>query len=300
MKKIFKIFSILALTSLLFSCADGLDESKDVNSSVSRGVVDSSLPKVEDGYLRINTLATNADNLWIWNDFDPSATAECKEWNDVTGGYKSKTGKNGDFVYFDVKLIDAPQQVGFIVRKGSTKLSGEADVIYLFAAKYNEIFLKKGSGTIYIDAACTKTPSGLASAKITDEFKITAEISGITLTKENTKIFKSDKTTEIEISSIISKTIQVSESLKEVGTVYVQYTDSNGTDMRIANFDSALIDKWFSEVDISKFGYKDGVFTTWAPLASTAKVLLFAKAEDAVSGDTYQVAAEIPMRLMFL
>ena len=295
MKKIFKIFSILALTSLLFSCADGLDESKNVNSSVSSGVVDSSLPKVEDGYLRINTLATEADNLWIWNDFDPSATAECKEWNAVPGGYKSITGRNGDFVYFDVKLIDAPQQVGFIVRKGSTKLSGESDIIYLFPAKYNEIFLKKGSGTIYIDAACTKTPSGLASAKITDEFKITAEISGITLTEDNTKIFKSDKTTEIKISSIISKTITVSESLKEAGTVYVQYTDSNGTDMRIANFDSALIDEWFSEVDISKFGYKDGVFTTWAPLASTAKVLLFAKAEDAVSGDSYQVAAEIPM-----
>lgn len=294
MKKIFKIFSILALTSLLFSCADGLDESENRISTGSRAAVDSSLKSVEQGYLRINTLATNADNLWIWNDFDPSATAECKEWNDVTGGYKSKTGKNGDFVYFDVKLIDAPQQVGFIVRKGSTKLSGEADVIYLFPAKYNEIFLKKGSGTIYIDAACTKTPSGLASAKITDEFKITAEISGITLTKDNTKIFKSDKTTEIEISSIISKTIQVSESLKEVGTVYVQYTDSNGTDMRIANFDSALIDKWFSEVDISKFGYKDGVFTTWAPLASTANVLLFAEAKDALS-DTYTVAAEIPM-----
>ena len=98
MKKIFKIFSILALTSLLFSCADGLDESKNVNSSVSSGVVDSSLPKVEDGYLRINTLATEADNLWIWNDFDPSATAECKEWNAVPGGYKSITGRNGDFV----------------------------------------------------------------------------------------------------------------------------------------------------------------------------------------------------------
>ena len=174
MKKIFKIFSILALTSLLFSCADGLDENESRISTGSRAAVDSSLKSVEQGYLRINTLATNADNLWIWNDFDPSATAECKEWNDVTGGYKSKTGKNGDFVYFDVKLIDAPQQVGFIVRKGSTKLSGESDIIYLFPAKYNEIFLKKGSGTIYIDAACTKTPSGLESAKITDEFKITA------------------------------------------------------------------------------------------------------------------------------
>ena len=50
MKKIFKIFSILALTALLFSCADGLTESENKTSQFSRGTVDSSLPKVEDGY----------------------------------------------------------------------------------------------------------------------------------------------------------------------------------------------------------------------------------------------------------
>ena len=294
MKKIFKIFSILALTSLLFSCADGLTESENKTSQFSRGTVDSSLPKVEDGYLRINTLSTTADNIWIWNDFDSEALSECVDWNTIPGGFP-KTGKNGDFVYFDIKLIDAPQQVGFIIRKGSSKLSGESDIIFLFPGKYNEIYLKDGSGTIYINPECTKTPSGLASAVITGDNKIKTTVSGITLTKENTKILKADGT-EIQISSISSSIITVSESLKEAGTVYVQYEDALGKDERIANFDSSLIDEWFGNADVSTFGYKNGVFKTWAPFASDVKVLLFAEAEDAVSGNSYKLAAEpIPM-----
>ena len=294
MKKIFKIFSILALTSLLFSCADGLTESENKTSQFSRGAIDSSLPKVEEGYLRINTLSTTADNIWIWNDFDSEALSECVDFNTIPGGFP-KTGKNGDFVYFDIKLIDAPQQVGFIIRKGSSKLSGESDIIFLFPGKYNEIYLKNGSGTIYIDPECTKTPSGLASAVITGENKIKATVSGITLTTNNTKILKSDKKTEINISSISANVITVSESLKEAGTVYVQYEDALGTDERIANFDSSLIDEWFGNADVSTFGYKNGVFKTWAPFASDVKVLLFAEAKDAVSGNSYKVAETIPM-----
>ena len=293
MKKLFKIFSILALTSLLFSCADGLTESENKTSQFSRGAIDSSLKAVEDGYLRINTLSTTADNIWIWNDFDPDALSECVNFNTIPGGFP-KTGKNGDFVYFDIKLIDAPQQVGFIIRKGSSKLSGESDIIFLFPGKYNEIYLKDGSGTIYINPECTKTPSGLASAVITGENKIKATVSDITLTTENTKILKSDKTTEIKISSISANVITVSESLKEAGTVYVQYKDTLGTDERIANFDSSLIDEWFGNVDVSTFGYKNGVFKTWAPFASDVKVLLFAEAKDVLS-DSYKVAETIPM-----
>lgn len=296
MKKIIVIFSVLLAGITLFSCANGMDEigtRKSSRNAESGYATDNTISPVADGYLRINTLSTTADNLWIWNDFDPSATAECTSWNDATGGYKSNKGKNGDFVYFDIKLSDAPQQVGFIVRKGTTKLSGDADIIYLFPAKYKEIFLKNGSGKIYIDSACTKEPAGLASALITGEHKITATISGITLSGDNVKVFKSDKTTEIK-STVASNVITVEDSLKEVGTVYVRYTDEIGTDERIANFDSSLVDEWFADVDISKLGYKDGGFTTWAPFASTAKVLLFADAEK-TSGDDYEVATEIPM-----
>lgn len=302
MKRTTGLIAALFASALIFSCANGLDSGAENTAKNSREAaktnnVDETLQKVAKGYLRINTLSETADNLWIWNDFDPSATAECKDWNTKPGGFKI-TGKNGDFKYADIKLLDAPQQVGFIVRdKDNNKLSGKEDIIYLFPAKYNEIFLKAGGGTIYIDSNFKTEPSGFASAMITSENTISATIKGITLSKENTKVFEADGTTEIEITSISGSEISVSKSLKETGTVYVQYSDEKGTDKRVANFDPKLIDEWFDvgKEEIETFGYKKGVFTTWAPLSSSAKVLLFENADDAVSGTGYKVAAEIPM-----
>lgn len=302
MKRTTGLIAALFACALIFSCANGLDSGEENTAKNSREAaktnnVDKTLPKVAKGYLRINTLSETADNLWIWNDFDPSATAECKDWNTIPGGFKI-TGKNGDFKYADIKLLDAPQQVGFIVRdKENNKLSGKEDIIYLFPAKYNEIFLKAGGGSIYIDSNFKTEPSGLASAMITGENTISATIKGIKLSKENTKVFEADGTKEIEIASISGGEISVSKSLKETGTVYVQYSDEKGTDKRVANFDPKLIDEWFvvDKEEIKTFGYKDGVFTTWAPLSSGAKVLLFENADDAVSGTGYKVAAEIPM-----
>lgn len=300
MKRTTGLIAALFACALIFSCANGLDSGAESTAKNSREAaktnnVDKTLPEVAKGYLRINTLDTSAKDLWIWNDFDPSATALCKSWTETAFPI---TGRNGDFVYADIKLQNAPQQVGFILRKAPDdegKLTG--DILYLFPAKYNEIFLKAGGGTIYIDSNFKTEPSGLASAMITGENTISATIKGITLSKENTKVFKADGTTEIEIASISGGEISVSKSLKETGTVYVQYSDEKGTDKRVANFDPKLIDEWFDvgKEEIETFGYKNGVFTTWAPLSTRAKVLLFENADDAVSGTGYKVAAEILM-----
>lgn len=301
MKRTTGLIAALFACALIFSCANGLDSGAESTAKNSREAaktnnVDKTLPEVAKGYLRINTLDTSAKDLWIWNDFDPSATALCKSWTETAFPI---TGRNGDFVYADIKLQNAPQQVGFILRKAPDdegKLTG--DIIYLFPAKYNEIFLKAGGGTIYIDSNFKTEPSGLASAMITGESTISATIKGITLSKENTKVFEADGKIEIEITSISGSEISVSKSLKETGTVYVQYSDEKGTDKRVANFDPKLIDEWFDvgKEEIETFGYKNGVFTTWAPLSSSAKVLLFENADDAVSGSGYKVAAEIPMK----
>lgn len=300
MKRTTGLIAALFACALIFSCANGLDSGAESTAKNSREAaktnnVDKTLPEVAKGYLRINTLDTSAKDLWIWNDFDPSATALCKSWTETAFPI---TGRNGDFVYADIKLQNAPQQVGFILRKAPDdegKLTG--DILYLFPAKYNEIFLKAGGGTIYIDSNFKTEPSGLASAMITGENTISATIKGIKLSKENTKVFEADGTKEIEIASISGGEISVSKSLKETGTVYVQYSDEKGTDKRVANFDPKLIDEWFvvDKEEIKTFGYKDGVFTTWAPLSSGAKVLLFENADDAVSGTGYKVAAEILM-----
>ena len=292
------LLALITVFSVIFvGCASegtGDDNGKTPSPEVQKEYfTDPNLAPVADGYLRINTLSTNADNLWIWNDFDPSETVHCVSWGDADGGFKI-TGKNGDFVYADIKMLDSPQQVGFIVREGTTKLSGSSDVIYVFPGKYNEIFLKNGSGKIYIDKNCTIEPSGLASALITAENTITPTIKGIKLDTENLKVFESDGITEISVTSVTNTSITVNSNLKDKGTVYVQYTDEKGTDKRIANFSSSLIDEWFTVDDVSSFGYKNGVFKTWAPFASTAKVLLFEDASK-TTGSTYKVAKTIDM-----
>lgn len=254
--------------------------------------VDESLAPPAEGYIRINTLSTDADNLWIWSDFDSEAMKKCSNWDAAGGGYPI-TGTNGSFVYADIKLAENPQLLSFIVRKGTNKVSGINDVIFIFPHKYNEIFLKKRSGTIYVNKDLTELPKGLSSATITEENALTADFQGITLTEDNLKIYESDGTTEVEIESISDNKITLkSHSLKTDGTVLLSYTDELGTDKRMANFDSSLVDKWFVVEDISGFGYNNGIFKTWAPLATSAKVLLFADASKVESGE---IADEIPM-----
>lgn len=254
--------------------------------------VDESLAPPAEGYIRINTLSTDANNLWIWSDFDTEAMKECSNWDDTDGGYPI-TGTNGSFVYADIKLAENPQLLSFIVRNGTNKVSGNNDVIFIFPHKYNEIFLKKRSGTIYVNKDLTELPKGLSSATITDENALTADFQGISLNKDNLKIYESDGITEVEIESISDTNITLkSHSLKTDGTVLLTYTDELGTDKRMANFDSSLVDKWFVVNDTSDFGYNNGIFKTWAPLATSAKVLLFADASKVKIGE---VAEEIPM-----
>ena len=254
--------------------------------------VDESLPPPAEGYIRINTLSTDADNLWIWSDFDSVAMKQCSNWDAKGGGYPI-TGTNGSFVYADIKLAENPQLLSFIVRKGTDKVSGNDDVIFIFPHKYNEIFLKKRSSTIYVNKDLTELPKGLSSATITDEKSLTADFQGISLNKDNLKICKSDGTTEVEIESISdTKITLISHNLKTDGTVLLTYTDELGIDKRTANFDSSLIDEWFFVNDTSDFGYNNGIFKTWAPLATSAKVLLFA---DVSKVNTGEVAEEIQM-----
>ena len=254
--------------------------------------VDESLAPPAEGYIRINTLSTDADNLWIWSDFDSEAMKKCSNWDAKGGGYPI-TGTNGSFVYADIKLAENPQLLSFIVRKGTDKVSGNNDVIFIFPHKYNEIFLKKRSSTIYVNKDLTELPKGLSGATITDENALTADFQGITLTEDNLKIYESDGTTEVEIESISDNKITLkSHSLKTDGTVLLAYTDELGTDKRMASFSSTLVDSWFVVDDTSDFGYHNGIFKTWAPLATSAKVLLFADASKVTAGE---VTAEIPM-----
>ena len=132
---------------------------------------------LKDGYLRINfTGTTTPMGVWIWGGFDESEISKCTVWGDKAFPL---TGKNGDFFAFDIKLVDNPAQVNFIIlTDGWKKLSGDADITFKFPQKYKEIWVDT-NGKIWIDAAQTKEPAGLLSASITSENEITMVTTGI-------------------------------------------------------------------------------------------------------------------------
>ena len=132
---------------------------------------------LKDGYLRINfTGTTTPMGVWIWGGFDESEISKCTVWGDKAFPL---TGKNGDFFAFDIKLIENPKPVGFIIlTDGWKKLSGDADITFKFPQKYKEIWVDT-NGKIWIDAAQTKEPAGLLSASITSENEITMVTTGI-------------------------------------------------------------------------------------------------------------------------
>ena len=249
------------------------------------------LPAPESGYFRVNYLGSASD-LWIWNDFDTSEIEKCSAW---TKPAFPIAGKNGSFTYADIKLAESPSQVSFIVRSSPSdngNLTG--DLNFLFPSKYSEVFVK--GKTIYINKECTEVASGLVSATIKSENLIQLHLDGGAKASKETVIIESNGK-PIEIKSIGSSgTVIVDADLKILGSVSITYKDEKGSDVRVAIPEGSLIDDWFDvdEEKIAKFGYKSGVFTTWAPLATSAKVLLFADSS-AVSGDGYKVAAEIPM-----
>ena len=86
MKKLFKIFSILALTALLFSCADGLDFRNGEmyeKSAGSRTLVEES---AQNTTINVHVLYAPGDSLvaWSWAKYSSGDTNyKCDVWNKI-------------------------------------------------------------------------------------------------------------------------------------------------------------------------------------------------------------------------
>ena len=280
--------ALLSLGIGLLGCSDGINSNPGTSTDKNGMSVDPNLPSVQEGQIRINCAYSNAQNLWVWDDFAASEVDKCPSDGWSTSPAVTLTGTNGDFKYFDVNLADNPKQVSFIIRsaKGDNKLT--EDLIFIFPNKYNEIYVVDGKIMVTTSDKSTgkvslSNPKGLASGSIVDENTIKLVGDGISLSDKNITVKNGDKT--LTVSSISGMTLTTSESLKNYGMVEVSYTDEMGTDTITAIPDDTLLDNWFN-MDITKLGYADGVFTTWAPLASKVQVLLY-KTADSLSDSTY-------------
>lgn len=287
-----KFFSTLMCALIIGSgfmaCSNNdSDDTSVVINKASGGThsTDSTLTPVAAGYMRINFLGNDAYDCYIFGDgWSKEALAQSSNWDNTAVQF---SGKNGDFKYVDIQMSNSPASVSFIIRDSSKgKLTSDKDVIFLFPQKYNEIYLKNGSNTVYVKPNLSSLPKGLTSAKVTGEHTVELTLNSCNANISNVVISSGDK--NLTVSSVSGNSVNVQESFKDYSSIIVTFTDDDGfVDKRTALLDGSLLDTWYTtnNINVSEFGYSGGIFKTWAPLASSAKVLLFANAS-AVSSKT--------------
>ena len=280
MKKIINfIFAISLVAGLFIGCNNSVTLGDDECSQITntRAALPDAPDTIEDGYIRIN-FKGNADNIWIWNDFDATEVSKCKNWDNDRLLF---THKNGDFVSIDLKLADNSKSLGMIPRKGTSKLV-PGDCLFNFPMRYNEIFIKENDSTVYVDSSCTKQAEGLLSAKFTSETTIVLE-GEITLSDDTVNF--TDKNGPISNLIYIGKKIVI-PSIKEVYAENQPYTlsvkTSFGTDSVTVGLDASLVESWFAEkANLANdklgvtFNGNSATFKVWAPLATEVSLLLY-------------------------
>ena len=263
MKRIINLVFALVVSMLFLFACDGATENNTDNSIA-----------LKDGCLRINfTGTTTPMGAWIWGDFDKSEIAKCTTWGDKAFPL---TGKSGKFFIFDIKLLDNPSEVGFIILgDGWKKLSGNNDITFYFPKKYKEIWVDS-KGKIWVDAAQTKEPAGLVSAIIDDAANyIKINLPGIdSVEKQDFKVI--DKYGDvIDITEATNEKLTVANTELSKTPYTIIYTDKEGYEYKVfSNISSKLLDDGFT-YEGTDLGWHNGVAKVWAPLATKAEILIY-------------------------
>ena len=287
---------------ILFGCDNGGNEANPLPEAQK---------EVPDGYLRIN-MQGHSDGfyLWAWKDIDSEESSKCLDWK--KGGIPLDH-YNGDFTCVDIKLNDPATSVGLIVKSydGNTKYTGDSDVIFYFPKKYNEIYFKNGSGTIYVKSDFSKEPIGTSGANITGNKEITLNANGVELSDQTILLTdKNGKTVSIASYNNEKKTLSLSDNMKNVYskgapfTLKVKDVEDN-QDIVTVGVASSLIENWFGSPALESLETVGSVqlgltlngnnasFKTWAPIASNVSLLLFKDAESLSEAATDPIPMEM-------
>lgn len=268
------IIVLIASVLFLISCEP---EPNKKNSSGGGGAgqkLEAGNAEPASGYLRIhwNGIKANSGDsttwsVWVWGDVE---TVPSGSWpNGLLFTHCDDFG-----LYLDVKLNDSPEFVGLVVVDSANgkKGSSEEDVIFKFPKKYNEIYIKNGSKTVYVDKGLTKEPAGLVSASITAGNEITITVTGIESVQSN--MFKvtdnNNETITVTDATVKKLTITKTEYLEKAPYTIV----FNNEDTVIANIASTLLDSEFAYVG-DDLGWHNGTAKVWAPLATKAEILIY-------------------------
>ena len=296
MKKIFKIFSILALTSLLFSCANGLDERNDrvyEKSAGSRTLVEES---AQNTTINVHVLYAPGDSLvaWSWAKYSSGdANYKCDKWdNKGTEGLIFIKGEN----QFDLTYkVDNTVDLGILF----VSSEGQTDDIIIPKEKLTEgvhFYFIYGQKDIYDSATECK---GLKNASIVskDGNTLNLVVFGCkSATKDSFTV--TDKTgAELTIASVNATDTSAKITLTDGDVSKRPYSVTlNGSDTVSANISSDLID----ELELKYTGDDLGVnisgnsatFKVWAPSASKVSILFYDSVSDIGTYKALTVAAK--------
>ena len=296
MKKIFKIFSILALTSLLFSCANGLDERNDrvyEKSAGSRTLVEES---AQNTTINVHVLYAPADSLvaWSWAKYSGGdKDYKCDVWNKKeTEGLIFTKGEN----QFDLTYkVDNSVDLGILFVAGGAP----TDDIIIPKEKLTEgvhFYFIYGQKDIYDSATECK---GLKNASIVSKDGNTLDLVVFgckSATKDNFTV--TDKTgAELTIASVNATDTSAKITLTDGDVSKRPYSVTlNGSDTVSANISSDLIDELELKYTGDDLGVKisgnSATFKVWAPSASKVSILFYDSVSDIGTYKALTVAAK--------
>ena len=296
MKKIFRIFSILALTSLLFSCADGLDARNDEvyeKSAGSRTLVEEA---AQNTTINVHVLYAPGDSLvaWSWAKYSSGdANYKCDKWdNKGTEGLIFTKGEN----QFDLTYkVDNTVDLGILF----VSSEGQTDDIIISKAELTEgkhFYFIYGQKDIYDSATECK---GLKNASIVskDGNTLNLVVFGCkSATKDSFTV--TDKTgAELTIASVNATDTSAKITLTN-GDVSKRpyFVTLNGSDTVSANISSDLIDELELKYTGDDLGVKisgsSATFKVWAPSASKVSILFYDSVSDIGTYKALTVAAK--------
>ena len=296
MKKIFKIFSILALASLLFSCANGLDERNDrvyEKSAGSRTLVEES---AQNTTINVHVLYAPADSLvaWSWAKYSGGdKDYKCDVWNKKeTEGLIFTKGEN----QFDLTYkVDNSVDLGILFVAGGAP----TDDIIIPKEKLTEgvhFYFIYGQKDIYDSATECK---GLKNASIVskDGNTLNLVVFGCkSATKDSFTV--TDKTgAELTIASVNATDTSAKITLTDGDVSKRPYSVTlKDSDTVSANISSDLIDELELKYTGDDLGVKisgnSATFKVWAPSASKVSILFYDSVSDIGTYKALTVAAK--------
>ena len=296
MKKIFKIFSTLALTSLLFSCANGLDERNDrvyEKSAGSRTLVEES---AQNTTINVHVLYAPADSLvaWSWAKYSGGdKNYKCDVWaKKETEGLIFTKGEN----QFDLTYkVDNTADLGILF----VAAGAQTDDIIIPKEKLTEgahFYFIYGQKDIYASATECK---GLKNASIVskDGNTLNLVVFGCkSATKDSFTV--TDKTgAELTIASVNATDTSAKITLTDGDVSKRPYSVTlKGSDTVSANISSDLIDELELKYTGDDLGVKisgnSATFKVWAPSASKVSILFYDSVSDIGTYKALTVAAK--------